>query len=172
VINYLSKSCRSATTNVGSRRRSEHGAGCQSFAGSRSLPRARRQYGRSLGFRQSFSARLAQAASAARRASGFDPANRLTGPPDWWAHQDGRSHTASGEQRQLDRRRFPSFDRGRYPLHRAGVRQRARSHSGFSHVFHRRHETWQHAARMGDEVAVCLKTATCHHRHMRCNHIH
>ena len=41
--------------------------------------------GRSLGVRQIFSVRLAQAASSARRLSGFDPADRLVDPPDWWA---------------------------------------------------------------------------------------
>jgi glycosyltransferase involved in cell wall biosynthesis len=35
--------------------------------------------------RQCFSSRLAVAASALRRSSGFDPADRLLGPPDWWA---------------------------------------------------------------------------------------
>jgi glycosyltransferase involved in cell wall biosynthesis len=35
--------------------------------------------------RQCFSSRLAVAAAALRRSSGFDPADRLPGPPDWWA---------------------------------------------------------------------------------------
>jgi len=34
--------------------------------------------------RQAFSARLAQRAAQARRATGRDPANDLSGPPDWW----------------------------------------------------------------------------------------
>jgi glycosyltransferase involved in cell wall biosynthesis len=41
--------------------------------------------GRSLGVRQIFSVRLARAATSARRSSGFDPADRLLDPPDWWA---------------------------------------------------------------------------------------
>src|SRR5262249_6615919 len=39
---------------------------------------------RSLGVRQAFSVRLARTASVARRCCGFDPAERLLEPPDWW----------------------------------------------------------------------------------------
>src|SRR5205085_11406663 len=35
--------------------------------------------------RQSFSVRLAQAASRARKSQGIDPSDRLSAPPDWWA---------------------------------------------------------------------------------------
>jgi glycosyltransferase involved in cell wall biosynthesis len=55
---------------------------------SQPLVRYRRHRGnieRSLGVRQSFSVRLAQTASRARRSSGIDPADRLLEPPDWWA---------------------------------------------------------------------------------------
>jgi len=49
---------------------------------------------RSLGVRQSFSVRLAQASSTARRSSGLDPADRLLDPPDWWAaHADSEFYT-------------------------------------------------------------------------------
>jgi glycosyltransferase involved in cell wall biosynthesis len=79
-------------------RMSEHGAVAN-------LPQALVRYrvhgdntGQSLGVRQSFSARLAQVASAARRASGFDPADRLLGPPDWWAFDAPREFYAEVAQ--------------------------------------------------------------------------
>jgi glycosyltransferase involved in cell wall biosynthesis len=40
-----------------------------------------------LRLRQCFSSRLAKAAAGSRRTCGFDPADRLTGAPDWWAPQ-------------------------------------------------------------------------------------
>lgn len=42
---------------------------------------------RRLALRQCFSTRLASAAAAARARLGADPAERLSGPPDWWAPQ-------------------------------------------------------------------------------------
>jgi GT2 family glycosyltransferase len=42
---------------------------------------------RRLALRQCFSTRLACAAAAARANSGADPAEHLSGPPDWWAPQ-------------------------------------------------------------------------------------
>lgn len=49
---------------------------------------------RALGLRQSFSARLARAAAAARRSQGIDPANQLSEPPDWWAPEAAASFYA------------------------------------------------------------------------------
>jgi glycosyltransferase involved in cell wall biosynthesis len=44
--------------------------------------------------RQCFSTRLALASADLRRTNGFDPADRLTGPPDWWAPQAVRDFYA------------------------------------------------------------------------------
>jgi GT2 family glycosyltransferase len=53
---------------------------------------------RRLGVRQCFSARLARAAAAARKAYGNDPAQRLSGPPDWWAPKATREFYADAAQ--------------------------------------------------------------------------
>ncbi len=53
---------------------------------------------RRLGVRQCFSARLARAAAVARRSSAADPADRLSGPPDWWAPEAAHEFYAEAAQ--------------------------------------------------------------------------
>jgi len=67
-----------------------------------------------LGVRQCFSARLAGASALARRTSGVDPAERLSGPPDWWASQ--AAHEFYAEAAQLCRF-LDLADRGKLAAH-------------------------------------------------------